>query len=256
MPDLIGPGDIIINAWENFRKHIRLYAEFVAWFLLLTVIGWAVWAATRQLIPDLITRAAVFALLAIPLVVIGAAIAAAMIAATADALHGKPVDMRAALSTGIHRLPSLLWVSGLSSLIFLGGFVVLVVPAFIFFVWFRFAQDYAVIDGVRGMAALRASKRLVAGRWWTTFFRIVAPLLFFYIAARFASALVYLILGAAFGDPGFFFGQVSSVDELSNAHTLVTTVVTQLVNGFTVPLLVGADLILWFDLKRTAPPSA
>ncbi len=74
------------------------------------------------------------------------------------------------------------------------------------------------------------------------------------MAGSFVTALAYLLIGALLGDPGLFFGQITNVDELSNTHTLVTSVVPQVVNAFVVPLFIGSDVLLWLDLKRTAAP--
>lgn len=248
---LIGPGDLISQSWQNLRRNIRAYAEFLVWIGLLSVVQWAIWVATRALIPENVLRSAVLALLTLPVALVLATLTAAMIDATARAVQKKPVDVRASMSTGVHKLIPFIWVSFLSSAATLLGFVFLVIPGLIFLVWYRFSQNFVVVDDVRGIAAMGASRKLVAGRWWAALVRIALPALFFYVAASFVTALAYLLIGSLLGDPGVFFGQ-ADVNDLSNTHTLITSVIPQIVNGIALPLFLGADILLWLDLKRTA----
>ncbi|HTM67877.1 MAG TPA: hypothetical protein VL426_01120 [Candidatus Binatia bacterium] len=248
---LIGPGDLISLSWQNLRRNIKVYAEFLVWIALLGVVQWAIWVVTRALIPENVLRSAVLALLSLPVALVLAALTAAMIDATARGVQKKPIDVRASMSTGVHKLIPFIWVAFLSSAATLVGFILLVIPGFIFLVWYRFSQNFAVVDDLRGMAAMGASRKLSAGRWWPVFVRIALPTLFFYVAASFVTALAYLLIGSILGDPGVFFGQ-ADVNDLPNTHTLITSVIPQIVNGIALPLFLGSDIILWLELKRTA----
>lgn len=252
MPQLIGPGDLITASWQNLRRNIRVYAEFLVWFTMLAVIEWVIWTATRAVVPDKVTRNVLLGVLTLPIALVVMWFTAALIDVTARGVQKKAVDVRASLSSGLHKLMPFVWVSVLASLATIFGFALLVVPGLVFLVWYRFGQNFTVIDGLGGTAALAASRRLVAGRWWAAFVRIVIPALFFYVAASFVKAIAYLLIGSAMGDPGLFFGAATDVDLLSNTHTLITSVVPQIVNGLALPLFIGSDVILWFDLKKTA----
>lgn len=254
MPQLTGPGDLITASWQNLRRNIKVYADFLVWFALLSVVQWVIWVLTRAIIPEKIMRSMLLAILSLPVAVVAVALTAAMIDATAKGVQKKTVDLRASLSTGVHKLIPFLWVSILSTAVTAAGFALLIVPGVIFFVWYRFSQNFVMLDDLRGLAALRASRKLVAGRWWAVFVRIVLPALFFYVTASFVTAVAYLLIGSALGDPGMFFGQISNVDELSNTHTLITSVLPQIVNGLALPLFLGSDILLWLDLKKN--PSA
>jgi len=248
---LIGPGDLISLSWQNLRRNIRVYAEFLVWIALLSVLQWVIWFATRALIPENVLRSVVLALLSIPIALVLGALTVAMIDVTARGVQNKAIDIRASLSTGVHKLLPFILVSLLSSAATLVGFLLFVIPGFIFLVWYRFSQNFAVIDDVGGMAAMSASRKLSAGRWWPTFVRIALPALFFYVTASFVTALAYLLIGSVLGDPGIFFGQ-ADVNEVPNSHTLITSVVPQIVNGMALPLFLGSDILLWLDLKRTS----
>lgn len=256
MPQLIGPGDLIVISWQNLRRNIKVYADFLVWFTLLAVVQWAIWTAARSIIPEKIMRGMVLAVLSLPVTVVVAALTAAMIDATAKGVQKKTIDVRASLSTGMHKLIPFLWVSILSGLATVVGLALLVIPGVIFTVWYRFAQNFTVVDDVRSTAAMGASRRLVAGRWWAVFFRILLPALFFSVAASFFTAIAYLLVGSAMGDPGLFFGRAADVEQLSNTHTLITSVLPQMINAIALPLFLGADVTLWLDLKKTAQPAA
>lgn len=252
MPQLTGPGDLITASWQNLRRNIRVYADFLVWFALLSVVQWVIWVLTRAIVPEKVMRSMLLAVLSLPGALVTVALTAAMIDATARGVQKKTINIRESLSTGVHKLLPFLWVSILSSLATLFGFFLLIIPGLIFLVWYRFSQNFAVIDDVRGLAALRASRRIVSGRWWAVFVRIVLPGLFFYMTASFVTAVTYLLIGSAMGDPGLFFGPIASHDELSNTHMLVTSVLPQAINGLALPLFLGADILLWLDLKKTA----
>lgn len=61
----------------------------------------------------------------------------------------------------------------LASLATLLGFIAFVIPALILAVWLAFVPQVILLDNVRGVTALTASKRLVAGRFGAVFVRII-----------------------------------------------------------------------------------
>jgi hypothetical protein len=247
---LLDPADIIVISWRNFYRHWRVYAEFTAWIAFISIIFWVLGVLTRSLVPDRMLASFIFALMSLPLSLFLGVIIAGVIDATAKTLQSKPADTRASLAVGIHKLIPFIWVSIMVTAAVIFGFLLLIVPALIFSVWFAFAANFLIVDDVRGSAALKASKALVAGRWWAVLFRTIVPWLIFFFAVKFALALAYLLLGAVFGDPGMFFGTITDIYSLTNLHLLVTTVVPQIFYGLGLPLFLGANLALWYDLKR------
>lgn len=284
MPQLIGPGDIIIRSWENFRKHIHAYAEMVVWFVVLGVLQWTLSIVLQAMIPEKEARVALYLMLSIPGSLAFLAVTASMIDITVRGLTDRKIDARESIHLGFHKLLSLLWVTLLVSLITLAlgvlpfavpavialfwlnsapqwlailivmllllGMVVSLAVPLILFIWLKFAPYHVIADDVRGTGALVASRNLIVGRWWPAFLRVVIPLLFFLITARFLKALIYLILGSMMNDPGMFFGEIADIDQLSRTHTLITTIVPQTIDGFTLALFLGADVALWLDLKK------
>jgi len=68
----------------------------------------------------------------------------------------------------------LFWVAILSGLATFAGFILLIVPGIYLAVAFAFSQIILVDQGVRGTQALAASRALVKGRWWASFWRLIA----------------------------------------------------------------------------------
>ncbi|MDD5251129.1 MAG: hypothetical protein PHT12_00670 [Patescibacteria group bacterium] len=279
---LIGPTQIILGAWKNLLRHSRLYAEFVAWITAITLMLWGVGALSRSLIADQTAASAVFLIAQLPASLVIMALTAAIIDATAKTLQKRRPAFLESLNVGIHRLISLVWVSFLTSAVvvigplmavavflavlrwspsgwaaFIGyglllplAAALLAAPPLAYLIRFAFAPEFLVMDGVRGRQALAQSRQLVAGRWWRVFLRLAVPALFFLLASRLAVAVTYLVIGSVLGDPGLFFGP-ADLTALPAFHVLIITVVPSVIYGFSAPLYVAANLLLWFDLKST-----
>lgn len=70
-----------------------------------------------------------------------------------------------------HGVGSYLWLSILSGLVIMGGFMLFVVPGIIMAISFSFATYVFVTEGVKGMAALIRSRDYVKGKWGAIFWR-------------------------------------------------------------------------------------
>jgi hypothetical protein len=250
MRELVGASDLIVGSWENLRKHIHAYLGYVVWFMALALVQWILLITTRNLIDDSIVRTVVYTLTSLPVALVTMVVSIGVLHMTSETLQKRKPDPRASFAHGIHRLVPFIWVSFLVGVILFFGALLLVFPFIYFFVTLAFAPTFLVVDGLRGTDALRASRDLVTGRWWTTMWRLAVPLLFFHVAAAFILAVLYLVFGSFFGDLSLFFQDVTSIHDLTNAQLLVSTVLPQVVQGFMLPLYVAAELLLWFDLKR------
>lgn len=90
------------------------------------------------------------------------------------AIKGGPEQLGffASYGRGARHIFSFLWVSILTTLVVMGGFIFLIVPGIIFSVWFMFGAMVVVDDNTRGMNALLKSREYVRGRWWGTVWRM------------------------------------------------------------------------------------
>lgn len=70
--------------------------------------------------------------------------------------------------------------------------------AMVFIIWLStaFSQAHLLLltDEARGVAALKGSLALVNGRWWATFWRLVVPMLVFYILASTIMSAVFMLI--------------------------------------------------------------
>ncbi len=109
-----------------------------------------------------------------------------------DSYLGRTVDWRESFAFARGRVLSLLWLSILTTVLVLIGFVLIVVPG----IWFIVAASVAVpvlmLEGLGGFAAVRRSMQLVRGRWWATFGRLLTALLLYIVV----SIILGIIVGA------------------------------------------------------------
>lgn len=75
------------------------------------------------------------------------------------------------------QLLSFWWIGILESFTILGGFILLVVPAIIFVVWFSLSSFVFVREGQKGFNALLRSKEYIQGKWGNVFRRLLIILL-------------------------------------------------------------------------------
>lgn len=266
------PADLIVDSWVNFRKNALIYGEFAVWFAFLAAARWAIVTFTGANVSDRELRYVLNFMLSLPIFFLHAVLAVAMIHAVSAHLSKQSSGVREALYAGFHHVLPAIWTWIIGGAVFTLGLVmaiggVLTPPVGVFFIlpglillfpgawlFMRYfsAAYFVTVDGMRAGASLSASAKIVSGRWWGTFSRIVFPWIFFYVAAYFVTYLIYLLIGSILGDPGLFFGQVSSADNLPYTHRLIRAVVSETVDGAALPLFVGAGVMLWNDLKRTA----
>ena len=100
----------------------------------------------------------------------------------------------------VNILPFLL-VGILEGLAVLGGMLLFVFPGIYLAVAFMFSQFFLMEDGVWGTHALSASYALVKGRWWPTFWRVLATgfvfALLLIVGLKLLTGLLQLIAGSS-----------------------------------------------------------
>ncbi len=85
---------------------------------------------------------------------------------------------------------SLIFILILSSILAYGGFLFLIIPGFLFLVWFSFAPFVLIFEGKKGFSALWRSRKMVDGRFWIVFGRIFFIALCFGILRQVAEGIV------------------------------------------------------------------
>ncbi|MBI2475502.1 hypothetical protein HYV69_03705 [Candidatus Uhrbacteria bacterium] len=90
-----------------------------------------------------------------------------------------------------------LTVALLQILMLIGGVLLIIVPSFIFMVWFCFAQLNVIFDGKRGIDALQTSRELVKGKFWKVFLLVFGgTFILFFIYSVILSILMGVIAAA------------------------------------------------------------
>lgn len=246
---LITVSELILNSWriykENFRKLIPymalLFVPPVALFLL-GLLGSYLDAAWPESV--LISNIILLALF-VASVLFSLWAGVALILALGRLAKNEPLE---GWQTVFNAVAPRLWPF-IYSLIFAGGVIFVgtlffIVPGIIFSVWYAFVAYIVILRNQQGLAALEASKKLVAGRWGAILWRLVAP-----------SAVFVLLLSAAQFAALFLIGFVVR-QALPGA--LVGGLVSSLLSAVTAPLVSLATVLLFHSAEATpvAPASA
>lgn len=92
----------------------------------------------------------------------------AILVYTSDESHWRVI-----LGKGIKLLPRYIVLMILQGIIIVGGYFLLIVPGFIFTIWFSFASYIYLHERHRGLHALMASRHLVKGYFWQIIGRLL-----------------------------------------------------------------------------------
>lgn len=102
----------------------------------------------------------------------------------------------------------------LYGLIVFVGLVFLIIPGIVFGIWYVFCTYEAVLEKKDVWASFQASKALVAGRWWSVVWRLVAPGLLVGVIALLVILLVGVIVAGLIATNeivGTFIAEVLSI---------------------------------------------
>jgi len=91
---------------------------------------------------------------------------------------------------------SLVWLWILSTLVVMGGLILLIIPGFILMVYVALAQYVFVAEGKRGIDAIVRSRDLVAGYWWPFAIRLSGVSVIFILILMFIGMIGGLLLAA------------------------------------------------------------
>jgi hypothetical protein len=94
---------------------------------------------------------------------------AALLHVIAQEFIDQPSSIGAAFAFALRRFGSLLGTSILAGLTIAVGFVLCCVPGIMFAIWYAFAAQVVVVEGLGGTAAMERSKALTTGYRWQLF---------------------------------------------------------------------------------------
>ncbi len=230
-----GPVVLIKDAFAYFQQHLGL---FLGIYAVPMVLVFALSIAMESMFggvedASMPSGSEVGAELAVLLVVVAVSIAASL--ALLRAVLQPTETIESAYRYALAHFFPFLYLSVLVGLATMLGFIFLIVPGVILFVWFMFAQFLFVEKGMRGTDAMKASRELVRGMWWPVFGRLVAWL-----------AASILVIGLA--------GMLGGV--VSGGSTLIAEAVVNAVSLVLAPIAFSYLSFLYADLKKLKGTSA
>lgn len=238
---LISVADIIQNSYELYKKHWRKMLVYLIFLLLPTIILSlfgiaAVFLTVYAPALTLTTNLIIVAIFAISLV-FSLWVSIALAKEIQTLLTGQTeAGWKAVFSSSSALIWPVIYTSLLVAVIVFATSLLLIIPGIIFAVWYSFVFYTVILEQQKGRAALRASKELVAGRWWSICWRLIAPSLLFGIIAF---LIQYLLL-----IPINYFISSQPIEALANS------LLSALINTLLAPLTVAATVILYLSAKE------
>ncbi len=275
---IVSATNLIVESWNNYRRHFLTYFELVAWYLVLGVAWWGLKILSEQVIATggLIWGISIFALGAVILTLISTYASAVFITIVDDHLSARATSvvssvmrvkerywsfvaaslivlaMFAALMVVIFTpfaLPSLLSKSGSFLYLIAIGLLIFPFPAFVMVMLYNFFPYFAVIDGQRPNDSVRQSRKLVSGRFWSVTWRIIAIMALCAVAMSLITNLLLIVPGTVMGDPGKYIGPNDFASMTGAADSLFFELASSVAAALTLPFLLASEISLWKDLK-------
>lgn len=193
---LPGPLSLLVQAWRLYRRN----------FKVLTTLSFI--ASFSTLIDSILSSLEGINIKSAPALVIPITIAAIGISfwGTISMLYAiinekNKISIEEALVKGLKKLVPYTWLVILSVFIMLGGFILLVVPGIILFVWLYMADFVLIAENTRGMNALLKSTEYIRGYFWSVAGRVLfismiiqIPFWVFYYIFKLINLPVFLAL--------------------------------------------------------------
>jgi hypothetical protein len=183
-------------------------------------------AMTGQLLVVTLVFAAIQLLLVQPFLI------AAITKAAADAYLGERVSIGRTYRFALSRLPAILWITIITTVATLVGFILLIIPGVIAAIRLALAPAILVVEDVRGTSAVGRSWNLTNGHFW----RVLGTMFLAGLISTVGVAVVTLpteFLAATMATDGWFISTVGQV---------VASVVTT-------PFSILIIVLLYFDLR-------
>ena len=174
----MGIGELIDSAIKLYRRDWLALMGIVA-FVLVPVTFIQVWLTQVALGPAIETPtpsisdqqaiqllAVTIIFVAVQFLIVQPFLVAAIARAAADAYLGERVSIGRTYRYALRKLPAILWITILTSIVTIIGFLLLIIPGIIAFVRLALGPPVLVVEDVPGTNALRRSWNLTKGNFW------------------------------------------------------------------------------------------
>lgn len=227
--------DILRRSWELYRTNGQLIVGYAAW-LLLTAAAFVL----TSFVGNETARGSLLFAVQVADLALWMWVGVVVTRVTLDVTAGKKPDALTLPREASLLLWPFAWASVLQGLVTLGGFLLFIIPGFVFMVWFAYAQQAVVADGKRGLEALAASRDLSRGRFFTvTWYLFVGPFLVM-LAYLAALALFVVAMSAA-----------TNADLFGSQPPLWMDITASVGEIFLMPLLYIYWTLSYLELKKT-----
>jgi hypothetical protein len=225
--------------WELYRKNLQVFLGYSAWILIPYIF---------IIIIKMAPMGTASSEIAINILLIIQAITAAWITivitvVTSSIARKKQIKLSRLGRKAISRMLHVIVVTILSSLVTIGGTILLVIPGFIFCIWYSFALQEVILRAKRGWNAMRESRELVKGRFWGVAWRILGGEFFISLCYIFIISIVISAISAIAGIPEPSIG----ITEVP----LWTDVLINIAEMFMLPMFIIYHTLLYINARET-----
>jgi hypothetical protein len=153
-----------------------------------------------------------------------------------DAYTGHPTDWRHSLQFAASRIGPLLWLAILAEVLLTIAFILLVIPGIYLMVCWALALPVLMFEGIGGYGALRRSRELIGGYWWTAFGALLVGLI--------AIVVFYVVLGLIINAIANSSSHISVILVLGGISRIIAGIVTY-------PVVASIAAVLYIKLRAT-----
>ncbi len=244
---LVGAGDLIESTWVVCRKNWRKLIVISFWMFAPSILPTVASLVTRLLNIKEITAAAISVVVSLP-TYFAQFIAAIIFVIALDAiLRGEEFDVRHLAETALKKLWPVLFVVILTGLAVMAGLILFIIPGIIFSVWFAFAYYEAILSDTRGIEALKRSKDLTQGRFWSVLWRLIASTLFWSVIVWLFMSALFMLFGAATAP----WKMIISAEPGASLAAAFLELIANAVSALSAPLFTAIGVLLYRALQVT-----
>jgi hypothetical protein len=239
--------EIIHESWSVYKKNWKTLIPFMVILfvpknLIMPVMGTLFLYLETFLPGSFMVNNVIILLIATAVAVLSIWTSIALAKTLYALTNGKIIPWKESFSVSLNLIGPIFSSSILVFFIVLGGALLFVIPGIIFMVWYSFYFFAVAFENQRGFAALKASKALVVGRWWTIIIRLFLPALLF--------AVIYIVITFI---PLSLIGLVPLPKFLESIFFNLTT---SIISSIMAPLLSLAAVILYQSAKQNPATSS
>ncbi|MFX1487270.1 MAG: zinc-ribbon domain-containing protein [Promethearchaeota archaeon] len=155
-----------------------------------------------------------------------------------DKFLGRKADLSDSFGHASARFLSLLGSAILFGLAVIVGFILLIIPGILFFVWFLLSSQCVILEDQTAASSLGRSKYYVGGNWWKTFGVVIVAGIIMGVGMAISNAIAYAFVTGLAGIIGYTF-----------IVSVISGIVSAIVTAFITPFWIVAATVLYHDLK-------